>query len=130
MARCAGAKPDGTPCERIVSASSEYCYAHDPTTAEARRRNASKGGKGNGRGRAAFEVRDIKRQVRELVGDVRAGRLNKGDAAVIGQLLNVALRALSVERAWHEADDLEARLDALETEDRAERLAESGDHWR
>src|SRR5215203_2039539 len=128
MARCSGTKPDGTPCERIVGASQSYCYSHDPSNAEARQRNAARGGKSTNAPRR--ELKEIKAQVRELVAEVRAGRIDKGDAAVMGQLLNVALRALSVERAWYEADELEARLNAIEVDTQAERLAGSAETWR
>ena len=36
MPRCAGSKPDGTPCERIVGASQTYCFSHDPARKEIR----------------------------------------------------------------------------------------------
>ena len=44
MARCRGNKEDGSPCERIVGASQDYCYSHDPARADERQRNASRGG--------------------------------------------------------------------------------------
>ncbi len=42
MTRCAAHKPNGVPCERIVSASQTYCFAHDPANSERRSRSASK----------------------------------------------------------------------------------------
>ena len=45
MSRCAATKPDGSPCERIVGASRVYCYAHDPSNADRRRRDAAKAGR-------------------------------------------------------------------------------------
>ena len=56
MARCAATKPDGTPCERIVPASQEYCYAHDPRHADKRSRDAAKAG----RSAPNTEIKEIK----------------------------------------------------------------------
>ena len=43
MPRCRGNKEGGTPCERIVGASQDHCYSHDPDRAAETRRNASRG---------------------------------------------------------------------------------------
>ncbi len=110
MARCRETKPDGTPCERIVPASQSYCYSHDPARAAERRRNASKAGKGSG----STEIRDLKRQLQELTDDALAGRVERGVAAVCGQLLNVKLRAVELERKVKETDELEERIERLE----------------
>jgi hypothetical protein len=45
---------------------------------------------------------------------VRDGSLDRGTGAVVGGLYNTLLRALETERKWHEADELEQRLAALE----------------
>ena len=60
MPRCAGKKGDGSPCERIVGSSQEYCYAHDPAFAENRKRAASKAAKSPATGRSSREIREIK----------------------------------------------------------------------
>ena len=43
-----------------------------------------------------------------------AGELDRADAAVCGQFLNVKLRALEVGRKLREAEDLERRMEELE----------------
>ena len=43
-----------------------------------------------------------------------SGEVDRADAAVCGQLLNVKLRALEQERKWKEVDELEERLEVLE----------------
>ncbi len=40
--------------------------------------------------------------------------MQRADAAVVGQILNVLLQALETERKWHELGELEERLRALE----------------
>lgn len=58
---------------------------------------------------------------------VLAGKLERGAAAVAGQLLNIKLRALEIERKFKEADELEARMEALEE---ALRDGGKGARWR
>ena len=93
---------------------SAYCIGHDPERAEARRRRASKGGKRGGRGRPQAELADIKRRLSDLATDVLEGRQDKGVAAVASQVLNVYLRAVSVELKVTEQRELIERLEALE----------------
>ena len=71
MARCAGFKPDGTACERIVPASRTYCYAHDPRHAEKRRRDAAKAG----RSTPNAELKEVKGLLKKLTDRVLSGEL-------------------------------------------------------
>jgi hypothetical protein len=50
MPQCAGIKRDGGRCAVVVGPGQSHCYAHDPTRAEERRRNASRGGRTRGNG--------------------------------------------------------------------------------
>jgi hypothetical protein len=75
----------------------EWCWNHHPDYEQARRRRASKGGKRGGRGRPQAELSDIKRRLSDLADDVLQGRQDKAVAAVASQVLNVLLRAISVE---------------------------------
>ncbi len=111
MARCVSRKRDSTPCERIVGASKQYCYAHDPARAEARKRNASKGG----RSKPNKELADVKRLISGLIGGVLKGTTNRGDAAVCAQLANTQLRAVAVELRVREQLDLVERVEELES---------------
>jgi hypothetical protein len=110
MARCAGTKPTGEPCERIVGASQRYCYAHDPAYTEERRKAASKAA----RSRHDPEVRQIKASLKDLSAGVLDGTVDRGRAAVANQVFNILLRAIEVERRVREHDELEGRLDELE----------------
>jgi hypothetical protein len=110
MARCAGNKPDGSACERIVGASQTYCYAHDPANADRRRRDAARAGRSTPNG----ELREVKALLKKLVQQVLSGELGTSPAAVANQLLNTRLRAIELERRWKEIEELEARLEAVE----------------
>jgi len=56
----------------------------------------------------------VKTQLQELTDRVLSGVVERADAAVCGQLLNVKLRALEQERRWREIEELEGRLEAVE----------------
>jgi hypothetical protein len=119
--RCSGSKPDGSPCQRIVGASDEYCFAHDPERAAERRRNAAKAG----RSRPNRELQSLKEQANRLYGEVRSGAVAARTGAVLVQLTNVQARLLELERRWREIEEIEERLERLEDE-QAERRAEWG----
>jgi hypothetical protein len=110
MAICAGTKRDGGRCTATVEPPKTYCWWHDPTNAQARRRAAAKGGKG----KAGRELTSIKQRLSELADDVLEGKTEKGVAAVVSQVLNVYLRAISVELKVKEVTELEGRLEELE----------------
>ncbi len=110
MPRCAQVKPNGDPCERIVPASQGYCYSHDPERAEQRRRAASRAG----RSKPSRDVADVKRRLSELADGVLDGSVDKSVGAVASQVLNVYLRAVSVELKVREVQEIEQRLEELE----------------
>ena len=126
MPRCAGSKPTGEPCERIVGASQSYCFSHDPDRADQRRRAASKAGKS----KPNRDVADIKRRLSELADGVLDRSVDKGVGAVTSQILNVYLRAVSIELKIKETDELEAKLDemaaALERQERSSTYGSAG----
>src|SRR5215207_6858895 len=110
MARCSHTYADSSQCRRIVSAGQRYCYSHDPARAAERRRNAARGGKA----KASGELANIKRRLSDLADDVLTGEADRGVAAVASQILNVYLRAVSVELKAREQLELTERLQALE----------------
>jgi hypothetical protein len=113
MPRCAGKKGDGTPCERIVGASQEYCYAHDPSYAEDRKKAAAKAARSPAKSRSNTEIREIKGRLKDLYAAVLEGRTERAAAAVANQIANTQLRAIELERRVREQDELEERLDEL-----------------
>src|SRR5215212_2122126 len=106
MARCAGRKGDGTPCERIVGASQEYCYAHDPAYASERQRAASKAARSSAK---SPEIREIKGLLKDLYAAVLEGKVGRQAAAVANQIANTQLRAIELERRIREHNGLEER---------------------
>ena len=128
MPRCAGKKGDGTPCERIVGASQEYCYAHNPSYAEDRKRAASKAARSPAKGRSTSEIRQIKGRLEDLYTAVLEGQEERAAAAVANQIANTQLRAIELERRVREQDELEGRLD--EVEDLLEEAERSKRHAR
>ena len=108
--RCAGTKRDNSPCTATVEPPQRFCWWHNPANADKRRRAASKAGKS----KPSKELAGIKQRLSELADDVLEGRQEKGIAAVASQVLNVYLRAVSVELKVKEQAELLERLEALE----------------
>lgn len=94
MAVCAGIKPNGGRCTVSVPPGHTYCHHHDPARKEERRRNASRAG----RSKPSREIREVKREIKDLITDVVEGSLDKGRGAVALQGYNTLLRALEVEQ--------------------------------
>src|SRR5215218_7444839 len=110
MRKCGAIKANGERCGRIVGASRVYCYAHDPSNADKRRRDAAKAGRSTPNG----ELKEVKGLLKRLTQQVLAGELPTSSAAVANQLINTRLRAIELERKWKEIEELEARLEAVE----------------
>jgi hypothetical protein len=128
MTKCSGITQAGTACKGVPIEGSQWCYVHHPDHAEDRRRHGSKGGKRGGRGRPQAELSDIKRRLSVLADDVLEGRQDKGVAAVGAQVLNVLLRAISVETKLKEQFELVERLESLE--EGLEQSRGRGSRWR
>ena len=110
MAGCAGIKPDGSRCNGIAVRGGYYCPAHDPARSEARRRNASKAA----RSKPNKDILQTRSQLQQLADGVLAGEVDRANASVAGQLLNVKLRTIELERRLLETQELEKRLEELE----------------
>ncbi len=116
MAKCAGITRAGTACKGIPIDGSQWCYVHHPDHAEERRRHGARGGKRGGRGRPQVELAEIKARLSALADDVLEGKVDRGNAAVASQVLNVYLRAVSVELKVVEQRELLERIEALESQ--------------
>jgi hypothetical protein len=114
---CTATKRNGEPCMLPSTGASGLCWAHDPANAERRRRGQSRGGKN----KPSRELAAIKQRLSDLADDVLEGRQDKGVAAVASQVLNVYLRAGSVELKAREQQEFIERLETLE-----ERLGRDG----
>ena len=118
--RCQGVKRDGEPCSLAAYGSDGYCWAHSPSNAEQRRRMASKAGKT----RPNVEVADIKRRLSDVAEGVLEGEVDRSVGAVVSQILNVYLRAISIELKVKEVGELEERMKEIEAE-----LEHQGGRW-
>ena len=122
MAGCSAITQAGARCRGIAIDALGLCHAHHPDRAQTRKQAGHKGGKRGGRGRPVSELASIKRQLQDLADDVLAGEVKRAEAAVVGQLLNILLRAVEVERKAKEQEELLERIEALER-------AEGGYEW-
>src|SRR5215203_7011678 len=113
MARCAAIKPNGERCKVVAIPDAEWCWSHHPDYEQARQRRASKGGKRGGRGRPSVELATLKERLIALADDVLEGSVDRGDAAVAGQLLNTVIRAIGMEMRVREVEDLGRQAEEL-----------------
>jgi len=81
-----------------------------------------------GKAKPDRELSSIKSRLSDLADDVLEGRQDKGVAAVASQVLNVYLRAVSVELKAREQLELIERLEALE-EALAANAKKGGRRW-
>ncbi len=109
MPRCAGTKPDSSKCTVLVSRDGQYCYWHDPTKQEARKRNAAKGG----RSRWSGELAEVRSEIRTDLEELKSGELAPKMAAALWQGYNTLLRCIEAERGSR-LEDLERELSVLE----------------
>jgi hypothetical protein len=121
--KCPAITRGGEPCRGLVRPGNDYCPAHDPARSEDRRRAASKAG----RAKPTKELASIKGRLSSLADDVLEGKVERGDGAVVSQILNVYLRAVAVEMKVKEQQELEERLEQLESA--LERKREGGGQW-
>jgi hypothetical protein len=110
MPQCQGIKRDGGRCTVVVGPSQTHCYQHDPARCSERRRNASKGGKSKGNPK----LTRLDKQLEDLASDALEGKVERGVAAVVNQIINTRVRLLEVERKIKEQEELEERLAALQ----------------
>ena len=114
MAGCSGITGAGARCRAIAISGSDYCHAHHPDRAKARSLAARKGGQRGGRGRPVVELSNIKGKLEDLADGVLVGSVDRSDAAVVSQIYNVVLRAISTSLKAKEVEEMEAKLEELE----------------
>jgi hypothetical protein len=112
--KCTAITRGGARCRGVAIDGSRWCYAHSPDYEQERRHNAAKGGRRAGRGRPQLQVSGVRDQLQELADGVRDGSIDRGDGAVVAQILGVLLRATKLELEIQEAQVFAERLEALE----------------
>ena len=88
--QCAGITRSGEQCKGIVQQGSDWCPAHNPARAEARRRAASKAGSA----RSDSEAAELKQKLATLYEDVRSGRCKTSIGQTCATVAGVQLKAL------------------------------------
>jgi len=68
-----------------------------------------------GRSKGNTEIAHLTMQLRELAEGVLSGRVERADAVVVNQILNTRGRLIELERKIREQEELEGRLEALES---------------
>ena len=110
--QCGFIKASGERCRGTATGSHGLCWAHDPANAKQRRRAASRGG----RGKANREVAGLKEEIKSVIADVKAGELDRNDAAVMIQGYRVLKDLIALERKVKETDELAAEIEELKRE--------------
>jgi hypothetical protein len=110
--QCSAITRAGTRCQRPAEGQNGLCFAHDPANAAQRRRTASRGG----RGKANREVATLKDEIRDVIAKVKAGDLDRNDAAVMIQGYRALKDFIALERQVRETDELAAEMEELKRE--------------
>ncbi len=103
--QCSGITRSGERCQGIATTGRDWCPAHDPDREEARRRAGRIANRSRTMSRAS-EARSIKATVLHLADRVVVGDVEPGRATAACQLFNTALRAMQIEAAILETEDL------------------------
>ena len=112
MGVCRATKANGEPCTLSANGSQGLCWAHAPENAEKRRRAASKAARSKGN----REVATLKEEIKTVIADVKAGDLDRNDAAVMIQGYRAHKDFIELERRVRETDDLAAEIEELKRE--------------
>jgi hypothetical protein len=110
--RCTAIKDGGERCKSDAIGGTSYCYMHDPSHAKERSRHAAKGGRRAKR--ATLDLKRLQHRLEELAQQVLDGEIDRGDAAIAGQLLGGARACIRDSLAAREQEELIERLEALE----------------
>jgi hypothetical protein len=109
MNRCSATKANGERCENVVHSSQDVCWSHDPRNAEKRRKQASKAATA----KADKEVREVKREIRDLIKAVREDGFDVSAANTINRLYQTLLQYILAERGIYREEDLAVRIREL-----------------
>jgi hypothetical protein len=109
MNQCTATKLNGEPCENVAHGSQNVCWSHDPRNAEKRHKQASKAATA----KADKEVREVKREIRDLIKAVRDEGFDPTAANAINRLYNTLLAYILAERGIYREEDLAVRIREL-----------------
>ena len=112
MAQCAGITRQGGRCTLPAGSSSGMCWLHDPARSDERHRHASRAARSKGN----REVAILKEEIKTVIADVKAGELDRNDAAVMIQGYRALKDFMALERQVRETDELAAEIEELKRE--------------
>ena len=112
---CEKIKSNGEKCRAMAKESSQYCFFHDPSVAEARKAAQRQGGQANGQEVLPADAadvplhsgKDVAAFLAETINQVRKGRVSPKVASTVGYLSSLLMKAL-------ETTDIEERLARME----------------
>jgi len=110
--QCSFIKANGERCRGAATGQHGWCWAHDPANAEQRKRTASRGGRAKGN----KEVATLKEEIKGVISEVKAGELDRNDAAVMIQGYRALKDFITLERQVRETDELAAEIEELKRE--------------
>jgi hypothetical protein len=109
MNQCTAIKLNGEPCGNVAQGSQKLCWSHDPKNAEKRRKQASKAATA----KADREVREVKREIRDLIKAVREDGFDVSRANTANRLYQTLLQYILAERGIYREEDLAVRIREL-----------------
>lgn len=112
--QCTAIKAGGGRCSNKAQPGQGVCWSHNPANRERVRANAAKGGQTRSR-RPVDELENIKGQVKGIAARVFQGSIDRSTAAVLGQLYNVLLRSVEIQRRLDHQRELEEQVADLRT---------------
>ena len=110
---CTATTQYGRPCQNQAQPGKSVCWSHDPENAAQRAQNARAGGIA-AHSPTTLEIAELKDELKELIKEVKVGKITPGVASVITQLANVLLRGIEQQRKVKETEELEQRIEELE----------------
>jgi hypothetical protein len=113
LGACAATTQYGRPCQSPAQPGKAVCWSHDPENAVQRARNARAGGRA-AHSPTSREIGELKDELKELIREVKEGKVAPGVAAVITQLSNTIIRAIEQDRKVRETEEMEERIAELE----------------
>jgi hypothetical protein len=109
MNQCSATKANGERCTLPAKGSHGLCWTHAPENAAKRRRNASKAATA----KADKEVKEVKREIRDLIAMIRDEGFDPTAANAINRLYNTLLAYILAERGIYREEDLAVRIREL-----------------
>ena len=114
MRQCSATKRNGERCSVTVNPPHTLCWFHNDANAAERTAIASKAAKSKAHRGQVKEIKELKKRIDDLADAVTLGTMDTKTATCIGQLWNIRLRCIDLQRREVEHVQLGERLEELE----------------